>query len=557
MLRALSIRNLAIISSLDVEFDRGFNVLTGETGAGKSIIVGALGAVLGGRAGADLVRAGCSRGIADALFDVSDLPEAVAHIEGLGYDVPDGELTLSREVANTGKSSARISGRPATIAQLREIGELLVDIHGQHEHQTLLDPRKHMAFLDAWAGEEHASLQTRVSSAWKTLVGLQAELANVRTDSRERERQADLCRYEIAEIRGAAPAPDEEDCLTEELRRLRNAERLRNGVTGVISALGEESRLSVADSLASASRALEAVTPLDETLAPIARTLDSARYDVEEALRSLSGYLADLDADPGRLDALQERLGVLADLKRKYGATIEEVLAYADAAESRLADLERGEERAEALAAEVVRAQAEYDSAAEALSISRKQAIARFEPAVLSELRLLAMDKAEFKVAHTETQPSAAGRDSVEFLLSANPGEPLRPLARIASGGEISRVMLAVKSATSGRSPVPVLVFDEVDVGIGGRTAAVVGEKLRALAASAQVLCITHLAQIALCAHAQYAIRKQEDAGRTVVGIARLEEAERVEELARMLSGVHVSEAVRDHIRQMLARRPN
>ncbi len=556
MLQALAIRDLAIIRSLDVEFGPGFSVLTGETGAGKSVIVGALAAVLGGRAGADLVRAGSTRGVVDALFDISDHPALTERVRELGYEAPDGELALTREIADTGKTVARVSGRPATVSQLREIGEMLVDIHGQHEHQTLLDPRKHMAFLDAWAGPEHADLQERVFELWQTLSKLQAEIANLNTDTRERARQADLLRYEITEIRDANLDPEEEERLVDELRRLRNAERLRNGVTAVVAALGGDGPTSVADGLASATRALETAAGLDEGLAPIAETLSSARYDVEESHRSLAEYLADLDADPARLDGLQDRLSAISDLKRKYGATIGEVLAYADRAELRLAELEHGEERAEALGVELAKVQAEYDSAAEALSRSRREAVGRFEPTVLAELRQLAMDKAEFKVELTRGQPSGTGLDSIEFMLSANPGEPLRPLARIASGGEISRVMLAIKSAMSSRSPVPIMVFDEVDVGIGGRTAGVVGEKLRSLALSAQVICITHLAQIALCAHAQYAIKKEEDAGRTVVGIAQLNEAERIEELARMVAGQHVSDSVREHIRQMLTRRP-
>jgi DNA repair protein RecN (Recombination protein N) len=554
MLRALAIRDLAIISSLEVEFGPGLSVLTGETGAGKSIIIGALSAVLGGRAGADVVRSGASRAVVDALFDLSASPEARLLVEEMGYDTPDGELALTREIADSGKSTARISGRPATVGQLRQIGEWLVDIHGQHEHQSLLDPRKHMAFLDAWAGPEHENLLRRTAEAWTQLKALEAELRQTDTDARERLRSMDLCRFQIQEIRSAAPEPGEDERLSDELRRLRNVERLRDSVRATLASLLESGHAPLADLLALAGREIESAAALDDSLAPVAETLTSVRYEVEEAARTLTDYIDSLDADPARLDAVQERLAALSDLKRKYGSSIDEVLAYADEAEARLSALEHSEENAERLTAEVAAARQDYEAQAALLTTSRAEAASRFERAVSSELSQLAMERAEFGVALSSAPPSSTGCDAVEFLISANPGEPVRPLARIASGGEISRVMLAIKSATASRSPLPTMVFDEVDVGIGGRTAGVIGQKMRTLAATAQVICITHLAQIAVCADRQYSITKVEEGGRTVVRVDALDEPSRIEELARMLSGPEVTEAAREHIRQMLAR---
>ena len=553
MLRALAIRDLAIIRSLSVEFAPGLTVLTGETGAGKSIIIGALEAVLGDRVGADLVRAGAARAVVDAIFDLSGAPDVAALIEDMGYDVQGGEIALTREISDSGKSVARISGRPATAGQLRQIGEWLVDIHGQHEHQSLLDPRRHMAFMDSWAGPNHAALQERTAVAWKRWRELEAELASFETDARERLRLIDLYRFQVEEISRAAPTCAEDERLEDELRRLRNVERLREAVVSALTALDETGRGSVTGILAAAARELEGASQMDPALAEYAETISSVRYEIEEAIRSLTDYADSLDADPYRLDAVQERLATLTDLKRKYGATIEEVLAYRDDTARKLETLEHGEAHAEHLQVRVAEAGAEYQRASEALTASRLAAARRFREAVMSELRQLAMERADFSVRIEPTAPSVSGSDALEFMLASNPGEPLRPLAKIASGGEISRLMLAIKSALASRSPLPTLVFDEVDVGIGGRTASVIGDKMRALATSAQVLCITHLPQIAACAHTHYGIRKVEEEGRAVVRIEPLDHDARIEELARMLAGSNVTQAARDHVRTMLA----
>jgi len=554
MLRALAIRDMAIIRTLEVEFCPGLSVLTGETGAGKSIVIGALGAVLGGRVGADLVRSGASRAIVDAVFDIAGSQEAQAGVAQMGFDAADGELALTREITDTGKSSARISGRPATVGQLRQIGEWLVDLHGQHEHQALLNPRRHMAFLDEWAGPDHLDLAARTSRAWRRLKDLEGELRGIQTDARERLRLADLYRFQANEIRSASLVTGEDERLGDELRRLRNVERLRDGIVGVLASLGDGGRDAVSDVVASAAREIETVATLDATLEPVSSALISVRYDLEEAVRALAAYLDHLEADPNRLDSVQERLATISDLKRKYGATVEEVNAFADDAEQRLDALEQGEARTDQLNEAIARARAESDALMRELGAARRDAAHRFEGAVTSELNQLAMDRALFRVDIGDAPPAENGSDAVEFMLAPNPGEPLRPLAKIASGGEISRVMLAIKSATASRSPLPTMVFDEVDVGIGGRTAGVVGEKMRGLATSAQVICITHLPQIAVYADTQYAIRKVDEEGRSVVQIAALDAEGRVEELARMLAGADVTDAARDHVREMLVR---
>jgi len=553
MLRSLTIRDLAIIDELDVQFGPGLNVLTGETGAGKSIIAGALTLVLGGRAGADAVRSGCARATVDALFDVGASPEAMALVEGLGYDAPDGELLLTREIQDTGKSVARIGGRPATIGNLREVGDRLMDLHGQHEHQSLLSVRHHLDVLDAWGGTELAGTRDSVAELWGRMRDAERRLAGIATDERERLRLADLYRYQIRDIADAKLEPGEDGALSDELLRLRNTERLRQAVHTALQSL-HGSDASALGLLASAGRDLDGASAVDPALQASAETVNAARFEIEEAARGLTRYLDELDADPHRLDAVQDRLDRISDLKRKYGPTIEEVLEFGRQAAQSLAAMESSDADAVALQAELDSCRVRFDAQCSALTDLRRAAAQRFAQLVGHELGELAMQRAGFQVSIEPAEPGPSGRDAVEFLLCTNPGEAFRPLARIASGGEISRVMLAIKSAAAATTPLPTMVFDEIDVGIGGRTADVVGHKLRHLARSAQVICITHLPQIAMVADSQYAITKSEASGRTVVRMSRLEPEDRVEELSRMIAGTEITDAAREHVRELLAR---
>lgn len=560
MLRLLAIRNLAIIDELNVEFAPGLNVLTGETGAGKSILIGALSLVLGGRGAPEMVRSGASRAVVDAAFDVTSSRELAVLAAEMGVDLSDGELLLSRELHDSGKTSARINGRPATIGQLRDLGDWLVDLHGQHEHQSLLSVKRHGDVLDAWGGGDVERVRADVATAWKRLQELQTRLKRAEADTGERLRQADLYRFQINDIASAEVRPGEEQELDEELNRLQNAERLQEGVRTALLRLtgdgdGSSTASSALDALAGAARDLSGAAAIDQTLQQTAEAVRSAQYEVEESARSLTDYLSALDADDGRLDAVQERLARLSDLKRRYGGTLEEVLAYQQKAVAELAELENADADAEECRAELEAVRSQFEHQCSELTALRAAAARSFQKLVGGELRELAMERAEFRVDVGASDPGENGADSVEFLISANPGEPPRPLARIASGGELSRVMLAIKSAAAAQTPLPTMVFDEIDVGIGGRTAEAIGARMHRLSRTAQVICITHLPQIAIFADWQFAIAKSETGGRTVVLLARLDQDERVEELVRMVAGSQITEAARQHVRELLAQR--
>jgi len=553
MLRLLAIRNLAIIDALEIEFGPGLNVLTGETGAGKSIIIGALELVLGARGSTDWIRSGASRASADAVFDVAGAEAFLDYLNSAGCDPADGDLVLSRELQDTGRSLARVNGRPATLAQLREFGEWLVDLHGQHEHQSLLTVSRHCDVLDDWGGPEVASAIALVGDLWMRLRDLRQEAARLETDARERLRLMDLYRYQVNEIGAASLEPGEEERLVDEARRLRNVERLSEAVTASLDLLHNHEG-SVVEQLAAAAERIGSAAAVDSSLSEVAEAVHALRYEVEEAAWTLSRYLDTLEADPRRLEQVEDRLSRIADLKRKYGSTIEAILEYGKQAAKELERLEHAEELADSLSDELASAEAEFEATCRKLTELRKRTARKFEESVNRELADVALNNSRFSVAIAAREPGPKGADSVEFLFAANAGEPLRPLARIASGGEISRVMLAIKSAAASQSPLPTMVFDEIDAGIGGRTADAIAQKMRNLSRNAQVICITHLAPIAAAADVHYAIEKEEREGRTVVRVRRLDDDERVEELSRMLAGTAITDAVRDHVRALFRR---
>lgn len=553
MLQSISIRNFAIIDRLDLEFGGGLNVLTGETGAGKSIIVDALNVILGGRAGVEMVRGGQGRAVVDAVFDVGDSPEIVAFVEERGFEVEDGLLLLSREIGANGKSVARICGRPGTVSQLKEIGDWLVDLHGQHEHQSLLSIPRHLDILDAWAGHEVLAQRTHVASAYQTRERLQRERAALETDSRERAHLIDLYAFQTREIQDANLQPGEEEEILADSRRLANAQKLAESAETMVTALDGEDGRGLLAGLATAVRTLEEAATLDEQLAPIVESINSARYELEEAARDLSHYQDAIEMNPERLEQVEERLETVRSLKRKYGDTIEEVLEFGRRTARKLDALTNSEERGQDLDAEIREADVHLRYLSKTLSARRRKLAEEFAAIVLSELHDLAMEKTRFAV-HIETgEPTAKGIDRVEFVIAPNPGEPLKPLAKIASGGEISRVMLAIKSALARHEPLPTMVFDEIDVGVGGRTGSVIADKLATISEAAQVLCITHLPQIASRGRNHYYIEKQVVNDRAVVCVSPLTPGQRVEELARMLAGTDVTETVRRHAREMLA----
>ena len=552
MLTELHIRNFALIEELRLEIGPGLTVLTGETGAGKSIIVDAMAAALGERTGPEVVRSGAEKCVVEAVFDVSDCPAAASTAADLGCEPEDGLLILTREIARGGRSQCRVNARPVTASALREITAHLIDLHGQHEHQSLLRVPLHIETLDAWLGDKIANLRVLAKSIHEELTAAAAERARLTADERERARLLDLYKFQAEEIEAARLVPGEDQDLAAERNRLANAERLRASASELYESLNAEG--AGVDRLAAAASAAARIAEIDSSALAIAEAVSSALYSAQEAALGIREYLETVDADPARLEQIEDRLDLIRTLKRKYGDTIEDVLRYADELAAKMDELAHSEERSLELDARIDELQKRMSAVCADLSTLRKSAAREFEMAVENELAELAMKNTRFEVSIQPTDPGPTGADAVEFLISPNPGEPLKPLVKIASGGEMSRVMLALKTVTR-RSEAPVLVFDEIDTGIGGRTAHVLGEKLASLASSCQVLCVTHLAQVAGRAAAHFAVEKVVTDGRTCVRVRSLEGEERVKELARMLGGDEASEAAVLHAREMLGAR--
>ena len=554
MIRSLSIRNFAIIDRLNMEFGPGFNVLTGETGAGKSILMDALNLLLGARAGTEMVRAGAGKASVDAVFDVSDAPELNKIVTDMGFDIEDDELFLSRDVSSAGKSACRISGRPATVAQLREIGDFLVDLHGQHEHQSLMAVNRHIDMLDDWGGKPIQTLRAQVGEAFQTMQRLKREKASLESDARERTHLLDLYQFQVKEIKEAELTVGEDDELATEYKRVSNGQKLADSAASAITALsGGDSGGGAIEAISVALRLLEDAASIDEMLTPALELVRTASYELDEAERDLTRYQDTLEFDPERLEQIEERLETLRKLKRKYGSTIEEVLAYGAEVSSKLDTLTNSEERGMELDAEIAKADKKLRELCAKLSKLRREAGAKFQTTTLAELRDLAMDKTRFEVRIEPGEPTAKGADKVEFLIAPNPGEPLKPLAKVASGGEISRVTLAIKSAMAKQETLPTMVFDEIDVGVGGRTASVIADKLKGLSRSAQILCITHLAQLASKGDTHFLIEKRVEADRTATTVVPLDPDQRVAEIARMIGGAEVTDTVLQHAREMLS----
>jgi DNA repair protein RecN (Recombination protein N) len=555
MLAQLTIKNFALIDAVTLEFLPGFNVLTGETGAGKSILIDAITAALGARAGAELVRRGADRASVEAVFEVSQYS-----LPALQEWAEDGLVILAREISASGRSTFRINGRMCTASTVREVAGDLIDIHGQHDHQSLLSAERHVDFLDAWAGREVASLRRKTQELYAELRSTRRDLDALLTGVRERAQQLDLYQFQVEEIDAAGLHPGEEEELLADRTRLANAEKLFASGSAAKEALAG-GEISAVDLLTGAARELEALRSLDELIGPICDQLETAVAAAQDASSDLRSYLESIEFNPERLEQVQERLELMRSLKRKYGDTIEEILAYRDSTAAKLDDLSHGEERQAKLEAQFSRLATELDREARALFETRSAAAERFQGEIMAHLADLNMVSTRFAAHLDEPAPAAEAWDKglsavlgrAEFLISANPGEPLRPLARIASGGEMSRVMLALKTAMAGSHPVA-LIFDEIDTGVGGKTAEALGAKMAELSRSNQVLCITHLPQIASMAVRHAQVRKLVVSDRTIVEVHPLDGEARVGELARMLGGSEATAA--QHARELLAASP-
>ena len=553
MLRELRIRNFAVVETATVPFERGLNVLTGETGAGKSILLDALLLLRGVRAQGDVIRTDSETATVEAVFEVSKGSTAVSVIDEAGLALEDGVLVVRRELARSGRHRAFVNDSPVTVGLLERLGDHLVEVHGQHEHQRLLESARQLDVLDRFAGAEEQ--RDRVAELYAKYREASAAVERTRGAERDRAQREDLLRFQVSELDAARLREGEEEELRAERRRLQHAERFTTGLAQV-AALLDEDDASARSRVDRAARILSDLARLDPPFAAAADPLQTARVHLEESLSIARRLREEITCEPGRLEAIDERLDALTRLRRKYGDSEAAMLKVRDEAAAELRRLERHDE---VLAAEErVQAElaAELQAAALALSERREAAAARLGPRVQRELRALGMERAVFVATTERGEPatvSARGLDRVEFRLAANAGDRPAPLARVASGGELSRTMLAVTAVLAARDGVPTLVFDEVDAGIGGGIAGVVGDKLAAAAEGRQVLCVTHLAPIAARAHHHLRVSKSVRAGRTRAAVAPLGGPERVAEIGRMLGGDPPSDAALRHARQLLA----
>lgn len=548
MLTDLSIKNLAIIDSLRVGFTPGLNILTGETGAGKSIIIDAVNLLLGSRGGSDLIRAGAEDATVEAMFDLSSHPELVSFLAERGVEC-DGELLIKRVISRSGKGKVFINGGLATVSLLTEISRRLVNIYGQHESQTLLKAENHLEMLDGYAGL--SGQRSDFARLYRSHRKVLEELRLLEEGEREALRKIDLLAFGVEEIAAAELAPDEEEMLQQEKNILAHAEKLLFRTEGAYESLygGERPLLGL---LRSVENSVAEAAGYDASLQPLLESITSAYAQLEDTALSLRDYAARIESDPDRIQAVDDRLELIRRLKKKYGSTIGEILeCHADMARE-LAQLQGRELSRDRLQASCAELEEELRRAGGELSGGRLAAAVRMQSALETELHQLAMKHARIVVQiDSLPEPRESGFERVELLFSPNPGEPPKPLARIASGGELSRIMLAMKQLHP-ESDVPTLIFDEVDTGIGGATSAMVGKKLQAVASRQQVLCITHLPQVAAHADTHYKVEKHLAAERTVTAIAPLDDNGKVEEIARMLGALVITDKSREHARELI-----
>ena len=549
MLSSLQIENVAVIQKAEVHFEPGLNVLTGETGAGKSILINSINAILGNRTSKDLVRTGAAKAVIRAAFE--QVPPAVLDkLEQSGYERSEA-LLLSREITAEGKSSCRINGMPATAAVLRELCGGLININGQHDSVGLLNPAHHLDILDDYA--QNCTVFQEYYTLYRELVQVKRELDALITDEAEKQRKIDLLQYQVQEIEDAGLTAGEEQTLENRRKVLSNASAIRDRLAQSYALLsGSDDAAGAVDLLGEASNAVDAAAQLDPALTAAAGQLLDLYYNAKDVAADLIGRLDAYDTNDAELDEVEQRLDLLYRLKRKYGSTVEDVIAFGQKAREELDSIQHSQQRHDALQAEKLRLYAKAREKAEVLTQTRLKAFEELNTRISGTLDFLNMPGVRMTLRHTRGPLASHGQDSIEFYISTNPGEAPKPLAKIASGGELSRITLAIKNAMADKDAVPTVIYDEIDSGVSGKAAGRIGEVLRQSAQGHQILCITHTAQIAALADCHLLIQKNVSNERTYTEIHPLDENGRVEALARLISGDHVTELSRANAREML-----
>ncbi len=562
MLEELRIKNFILIEDLTLKFGKGFNVLTGETGAGKSILIDALSGVLGEKMTTDMIRSGFDKAVLEGVFNISSASNVRSILEESGIDCDDDILVLRRELYSNGKGRCFVNATPIPINRLKEISDYLVDIHGQNEHQNIARIAKHREILDAFAG--HQKLLEKINELYHRLFGLKEALNSQMTDEREKARRIEYLTFAIEEITSARLSPQEEEDLKNESQILANAEKIFTDAR--LSSELLKSDGGILSSLKKVEQCLSSISRYDTNISDTLDGIRTSLYSLEDAASFLRDYTRSINFSPERVNEVESRLALIATLKKKYGATIQEILDYAEKSRRELEAISSSEERIEAIKSEFQTTVREAKTVALELSESRKKAASVLESKVMSELKDLGMGGTSFRVSITrETSPDGDieadskkyvlyphGIDRVEFLIAANQGEALKELRRVASGGEMSRIMLALKNVLLSSDIVESLVFDEVDAGIGGRTAETVGKKLKSLSKNRQVLVITHLPQIAAMSDIHFTVQKSTSGNRTVTHVQRLDRNEKIREIARMLSGEKITDITLKHAEEMV-----
>ena len=554
MLSQLYIENIAVIRQATIDFQKGFHVFTGETGAGKTILISAINAVLGGRTFKEIIRTGESRARVSALF--TGIPASLAEKIGeLGYPLEDGQLLVQREIDLTGKGQCRLDGRPATAAMLREVCSLLIDIHGQHDNQELLSAEKHLGFLDSF-GAYRQELED-YAKAYAQRMACADRLEKLQMDESYKLQRMDILQFQLKEIGDARLTDGEEEQLTEQQKRIKNAERITESLGTIYTLLngdGEELR-GVLEALEEISTELDTAAKYLPDFTQYGDKLNDAYYMLEELGSTARDTLEDADFDPRQLDTIESRLDTIYRLKKKYGGSIAEILAYYDKISEEYNTLELSDEMVEQLRGELERAEQDLRQAAKALTARRLETAGEFVRRVEAELAYLDMGGVRFSISRKEKAFGPNGADEMEFLICTNAGEETRPLAKIASGGELARIMLAIKNVLAEKDDIGTIIFDEVDTGVSGRAAQKIGQKLAEVARHRQVICVTHLAPVAACAAHHYRIYKTVEEGRTFTRVEELGHEDRVRELARIMVGDHITESALQSAGEMLAAR--